>query len=142
MDIILGVGSVGSYLNNHEAKTQNLAYGKYVKRRPINGLNIYDSNNYRENKNMMDDVAYVRYKLSENPKESGIIPNFYNQLQAVQKRNEERNKKIALDQKKRNDIILTEQKTNVENRTVLYKQIILFGILPCILLLIFIQLTL
>jgi hypothetical protein len=141
MDIIAGLTSVGLYFNNHGEKVKYLDYGDILKRTPINGMNIYDSTNYVLNKKYIDDLVDKRYKLSQNPKESGLIPNFYNQLQAVEKRNAEYRKEIMKKEKKQNEIILNEQQTNVESRNVIYKQI-LYGFVLLMFLLIFIQLTL
>jgi hypothetical protein len=141
MDLLIGLPAVGTYFNNNEHKTKYLEYGTAIKRTPINGTNIYESNNYRENKNYVAHIAYERYQDAQNPKLTGVIPNFYNQLVAVQKRWEEQKEKIVADQVKRKEIILTDQKTDVDNRNLKYKNIMIKGILPCFLLLIFIFLT-
>ena len=110
MDILAGLTSLGLYFNNHEEEVKYLDYGTILKRTPINGINIYDSTNYVNNKKFVDDLVDKRYKLSQNPKESGLIPNFYNQFQAVEKRNAERRKIIMEKEKKQNEIILEKKK--------------------------------
>lgn len=140
MDILLGLTSLGSYFNNHPETIKYTNYGNTIKRTPINGTNIYECNNYRADKNYVDDLVYNRYKLSQNPRESGLIPNFYNQMQAVEKRYAEYRKQIIAEQKKKDEIILTEQKANVESRNLIYKQII-FGLIPLMLFFTFISLT-
>lgn len=141
MDIIAGLVGTGKYLNNHEPKNVYLDYGKIVKRTPINGINIYDSHNYREYKNMVVDKAYLRYQEAQRPGETGIITNFFNQYVAVVKRWDEQKKEIIKQHEKKQEVILTEQKKDIEIRTIKYKQIFMWGILPFIILLIFIQLT-
>jgi hypothetical protein len=141
MDIIAGLVGTGTYFNNHEPKTVYLDYGKIIKRTPINGINIYDSNNYREYKNMVADKAYLRYQESQRPGETGIITNFFNQYVAVVKRWDEQKKEIIKQQKAKQDIILEQQRQDIDIRTFKYKQILIWGVLPFIILLIFIQLT-
>jgi hypothetical protein len=141
MDIIGGLVGMGTYFNNHEHKTKYLDYGKLIKRTPINGINIYDSNNYREYKNIVADLAYKRYQMSTDPKKTGIIPNFYNQYVAVLKRWYEQKKEIIKREQKRKEDILEEQKINVEERTFKYKQIFWKGIIPCLILMIFVWIT-
>jgi hypothetical protein len=140
MDIISGLGSLGIYFNNHEDEIKYTKYDNALKRTPINGINIYDNTNYVENKNYYDDLAYNRYQEAVDPKKSGIIPNFYNQFQAVAKRNEEYRQERLKKEIKQNKFILSEQKANVTNRNLIYKQV-LYGMVLMILLLVFVQLT-
>jgi len=141
MDIISGLTAFGTYLNTKIEKPIDNEYDTIVKRTKINGLNIYDSTNYRNNKNYMDDLAYKRYRLSQNPKESGLIPNFYNQFKDVALRNAERQQKFMEEQKKKDKIILEKQIANVESRNLKYKQIFIYGLIPFIFLLLLVYYT-
>jgi len=141
MDIISGLTAFGTYLNTKIEKPIDNEYDTIVKRTKINGLNIYDSTNYRNNKNYMDDLAYKRYRLSQNPKESGVIPNFYNQFKDVALRNAERQQKFMEEQKKKDKIILEKQIANVESRNLKYKQIFIYGLIPFIFLLLLVYYT-
>jgi hypothetical protein len=118
-----------------------LKYDTIIKRTPINGINIYNSNNYREYKNAMADVAYKRYQEALNPAASGIIPNFYNQFKDVARRDAEYRKQFLKEQEKKNKIILEKQKINVEGRNLKYKQIFLYGVIPFIFLLVLLYYT-
>jgi hypothetical protein len=141
MDIISSLTAFGTYLNTKIEKPIDLEYDTIVKRTPINGINIYNSTNYRDNKNYMDDLAYKRYKGTQNPRESGLIPNFYNQFKDVALRNEERQQKFMEEQKKKNAIILEKQIENVGIRNLKYKQIFLYGFIPFIFLLLLLYYT-
>src|ERR1700678_1387198 len=109
MDIVGGLTAFGAYLNGKEQKKVDIHYDKQVKRTPINGLNIYDNYNYPDIKAFMEDLAYKRYHSGLDPKVSGLIPNFYNQLQDVERRNAERMKKFLEEEKKKTKVILEKQ---------------------------------
>ncbi len=141
MDILGGLTFFGTYLNTKIEKPLNLDYDTNIKRTQINGTNIYNALNYRDNKNFMANLAYNRYKESQNPKESGLIPNFYNQLKDVEARNAERHKKFMEEQQKKDKIILEKQIENVESRNFKYKQIFLYGVLPFIMFLLLLYLA-
>ncbi len=141
MDILGGLTFFGTYLNTKIEKPLNLDYDTIIKRTPVNGMNIYNATNYRDNKNFMADYAYKRYKESQNPQKSGLIPNFYNQLKDVEARNAERHKKFMEEQKKKDKIILEKQIENVNTRNLKYKQIFIYGVLPFIMFLILLYYT-
>lgn len=141
MDIISGLTAFGTYLNTKIEKPIDTEYDTTVKRTQINGPNVYNATNYRDNKNYIDDLAYKRYRASQNPRESGLIPNFYNQFKDVALRLAERQQKFEEEQKKKNKVILEKQIENVESRTLKYKQIFLYGLIPFIFLLIMVYYT-
>jgi len=89
MDIFTGISSTGLYMNNKSVP--GCAIGSLdqstIKRTNINGQNIYNSKNYRHNKNYVDNVAWNRYMESKNPMRTGVVPNFYNQQKAIRARN-------------------------------------------------------
>ena len=99
MDIIAGLPAFGTYLNTKILKPVDDEYDTVVKRTPINGLNIYTSHNYKENKDYYDDLAYRRYQACLDPRASGLIPNFFNQFKDVEMRNRERLEKIEAELK-------------------------------------------
>ena len=141
MDIIAGLTSFGIYLNTKQEQPIDLSYDTTIKRTPINGINIYNASNYRNNKNYIDDLAYKRYQEALNPQKTGMIPNFYNQFKDVSARNDERRKKFLEEQHKKDVITLEKQKEDVDTRTLKYGQIFVYGIIPFLFLLILLYLT-
>ena len=57
-----------------------------VKRDQIIGNNIYDSYEYRKLQDYRNKLIYKNTIRAWSPMQTGIIPNFYNQLQSVAKR--------------------------------------------------------
>lgn len=120
METLLGLSLFGSYINT---KTENPAYGSYgsyalgknntVKRKQINGNSVYDATNWRSNKNYVDKIANDRHIAARCPKESGLIPNFYNQFEAVEKRHAVYLNEILKNQKQRDEFILKTQKEDI-----------------------------
>ena len=102
MDILSGLLGVGSIMNNKEVQVHDNINTTRVKRTPINGNNLYDNAKYRTTKRYEDNIAYDRYKLAKDPMNTGVIPNFYNQLQTVTKR-KQAIKEEYLKQKKQKD---------------------------------------
>ena len=141
MDILGGLTAFGAYLNNKEVPVISTDYDTAIQRTVINGQNIYNNTNYRNNKNYMADIAYQRYQQALNPRDTGIIPNFYNQFKDVEARNAANNKIIYDQQQKTKELILQQQFKDIDNRNLKYKQIFIYGLVPFILMMIFIYLT-
>lgn len=116
MDFIGGLATIGTYMNYHNVPPHIVENKPKIKRTPINGNNIYDNAKYREYKLYVDNIADERYTLAKDPMKTGVIPNFYNQLQEVQRRDsiryrdylieKENHKKYLADKEKAaNDIV-------------------------------------
>jgi hypothetical protein len=86
MDILSGLFGIGSYMNSKDVPVHENINTKTIKRTPTNGSNLYSNARYDQNELYVDNVAFERYKLAENPEETGVVPNFYNQMKSVQKR--------------------------------------------------------
>lgn len=80
-----------------------------VKRDPIIGNNIYDNISYRNLQNYLNKLICNNTILSHYPLVTGVIPNFYNQLQAVDRRNTYY-KQQYLNKIRRRDIEIEEEK--------------------------------
>lgn len=141
MDVLTGLASFGAYLDTKEVVEENVDYGTTIKRDPINGLNVYDNWAYPEYKAYVADVAYKRYKEAENPRKSGLIPNFYNQMQEVARRNAEYRDEILKREDAKEKVTLVKQKENIDSRNLKYVNIFLYGFLPLMLLIIFVWWT-
>lgn len=141
MDVLAGLTSFGAYLDTKEVVEKNEDYGDTIKRDPINGLNVYDNWAYPEYKAYVADVAYKRYKEAENPRVSGLIPNFYNQMQEVARRNAEYKAEILKREKEKEKVTLIKQKENIDSRNLKYVNIFLYGFLPLLVLYIFVWMT-
>jgi hypothetical protein len=111
MDIISGLATVGSYMNDREIPSFNETTTGRIKRNQTNGNNVFNSNNYRQNKKYVDNVAWDRYKQAKDPK-SGLIPNFYNQMQAVEKRHQ-----------KYLDLALRKEKARLQSKKIKDRQV-------------------
>jgi len=113
MYILSGLIGVGSIMNNKEVQVHNNINTSRVKRTLTNGNNLYDNAKYRTIKSYENNVAYDRYKLSQDPMNTGVIPNFYNQLQTVIKRQQSA-KNEYLKQKKAREERRNKKDTKVE----------------------------
>lgn len=65
--------------------SNNIINTIHIKRTPTNGVNIYDSYNYKLNKLYLDNLCFNRYMLARYPMQSGLIPNYYNQIKEAEK---------------------------------------------------------
>jgi hypothetical protein len=79
-----------------------------VKRDPIIGNNIYDNFSYRQLQNYLNKLICNNTVLARYPMQTGVIPTFYNQLQAVAKR-EAYHKHQYLENIKRKELELKEK---------------------------------
>ena len=86
MDFLLGLSALGTYMNNNERPEERKINTTRIPRDIIIGNNIYNNASYRYLEAYYNNLAYEQHKLSENPMETGIIPNFYNQLKEVDRR--------------------------------------------------------
>ena len=86
MDILSGLTTVGSYMNSRIQPSHDKINTSRLKRTPIVGSNLYDNADYRDIKSFVDNKAFDRYQLANHPEKTGVIPNFYNQLQVVENR--------------------------------------------------------
>jgi hypothetical protein len=86
MDILGGLGVVGSYMGGRSFVRETKVNTHRIKRTPINGNDTYNARNYRLDKHYQDMIANNRYIQARDPMKTGIIPNFYNQMQVVQER--------------------------------------------------------
>jgi len=85
MDTFAGLLGTGLYMNQKEVPVKKSINSNRIKRTQINGNNIYDNAKHKENKMYVDNIADARYKLADDPINTGVIPNFYNQLQSIDK---------------------------------------------------------
>lgn len=114
MDLITGLSAVGTYMNNRDAPFHDKINTLRIKRNPINGNNIYDNAKYWENKRYVDNIANDRYKLARDPMKTGVIPNFYNQLQVVEKRKEIARKEYLRQKQVRKEFLLHNKDKKIE----------------------------
>ena len=79
MEFITGLGLLGNYFNNSKKETSKIKRNNISK---INstGDNIYDSNDAIRFSDKYKNVGSDRYKKGLNTMESGIVPDFYNQV--------------------------------------------------------------
>jgi hypothetical protein len=88
MDIISGLFVSGKLINdklNSEVKKDCNMTPTYIKPINKNGKNIYYSTEFRDNFRKLHDIADKRYEESKNYKETGIIPNYLNKLEFMEK---------------------------------------------------------
>lgn len=85
MDAVAGLGFAGSYIADRDKIKKDDGTAGSVRRTRINGDNIYNSRNLRKNRRYLKNVANKRYRNSRYPMETGIIPNYYNQVKAVER---------------------------------------------------------
>ena len=85
MDIVSGLAYTGKYIGNKPKPPRELIHNNQVKRTNINGTNIYQARNLGLNRRFVRNKANLRYRKSRQPMETGIIPNFYNQVKVVEK---------------------------------------------------------
>lgn len=86
MDFLLGLSALGTYMNNNERAEEHKVNTTRIPRDVIIGNNIYDNSSYRYIEAYYNNLAYEQHKLAERPMETGIIPNFYNQMKEVDRR--------------------------------------------------------
>jgi len=86
MDLLTGIATVGSYMNNKEVETSKSEPTNRIKRTPLNAENAYTSKNYRKNKYTVDKLTCEQFAKARKPMETGIIPNYYNQIKSVEAR--------------------------------------------------------
>jgi len=89
MDIVTGLAYTGKYIGDKAPPPKELKHNNKVKRSNINGANIYQSRNLGINRRFIRNKANVRYRKSDRPMETGIVPNFYNQVKVVEKEKRE-----------------------------------------------------
>ncbi|QKF93956.1 hypothetical protein QKU48_gp0498 [Fadolivirus algeromassiliense] len=114
MDLVSGLAVVGSYMNNREVPTHDKINTLRIKRNPINGNNIYNNAKYWEYKKYVDNLANERYKLARDPMKTGVIPNFYNQLQVVEKRKEVARQEYLRQKKARKEYLSKIKEKKIE----------------------------
>lgn len=86
MDFLIGLTALGTYMNNNEKIEETKINTTRIPRDITIGNNIYNNNSYRYLEAYYNNLAHEQHKLAERPMETGIIPNFYNQLKEVDKR--------------------------------------------------------
>lgn len=114
MDLVTGLSAVGSYMNGREVPVHDKINTLRIKRNPINGNNLYDNAKYWEYKSYVDNIANERYKLARDPIKTGVIPNFYNQLQVVEKRKEIARQEYLRQKKARREFLLKTKEKKIE----------------------------
>ena len=102
MDLTSGLTAFGKYLSDRTKPDDAPVHTSRVKRSQINTNNIYNSHNVKKNKRFVKGVANKRYKKSRKPRETGIVPNFYNQVEYVNNRDLERWERFRNRQKEKN----------------------------------------
>jgi hypothetical protein len=111
MDFIGGLATAGNFLNEREQPKSIKTHTSRIKRSKPNGNNIYNSWNLKQNRRHVKKKANDRYKLARNTKETGIVPNFYNQVKSVKLR-----KKKNL--QRRRDLINLQTRDNGNNNNI------------------------
>jgi hypothetical protein len=86
MDFISSLATVGNFINDREKPPNIKSHSGRIKRTNINGDNIYNSWNLKDNRRQVKSAASSKYKQSQNPEVSGVVPNLYNQSKAVKNR--------------------------------------------------------
>lgn len=86
MDFLLSLTALGTYMNNNEREEEHKINTTRIPRDNIIGNNIYNNGSYRYLEAYYNNLAYEQHKLAERPMETGIIPNFYNQMKEVDRR--------------------------------------------------------
>jgi len=86
MDFLLGLSALGTYMNNNEREEEHKVNTTRIPRDIVIGNNIYNNSSYRYIEAYYNNLAYEQHKLAERPEETGIIPNFYNQMKEVERR--------------------------------------------------------
>lgn len=94
MDVIGTLTAMGNYFNNKQEPPSDRSNTNDIKRTRINGQNIYDSNELSKNKKIVKKIANDRYYDARSPMESGVVPNIYNQISAIEKQKSD-NLKLA-----------------------------------------------
>ena len=135
METALSLLFLGDYINKKQEPQIFINDSKTVKRTNTTGTNVYSSANWRDYKNYVDKIAYDRYVLAKCPRTSNLIPNFYNQLQAVERRHAVYKQEMLKNQKDQNDYVLKLQLDEVEKVNMMYRNI---GIVMCCILIIII----
>ncbi|MBA42403.1 MAG: hypothetical protein CMF62_00150 [Magnetococcales bacterium] len=79
MDILTGLSFAGKAISNKTLPNKKKSRPDRVKRPYPSVENTYDSKRYRKSTRDVWQCAKKKYKEVENPKESGVIPKFYNQ---------------------------------------------------------------
>ena len=92
MDVFSGMATFGNYVNNKEEIPADKTNTKKIRRAKINGDNIYNSNNFGKAKKHVKSTAKKRRQLARHPKQTGVIPNIYNQIESY---NKEYGKKLS-----------------------------------------------
>lgn len=123
MEYALSLLFLGDHINKKQAPQVFINDSKTVKRTLTTGTNIYSSTNWRDIKNYVDKIAYDRYTAAKCPRTSGLIPNFYNQLQAVEKRHRVYQQEILKRQQKHDEYVLKLQTDEVEKVNLKYRNI-------------------
>jgi len=86
MDFLLGLSALGTYMNNNDREEERKVNTTRIPRDIIIGNNIYNNSSYRYLEAYYNNLANEQHKLAERPEETGIIPNFYNQMKEVERR--------------------------------------------------------
>jgi hypothetical protein len=102
MDILGGLLLSSYIIKNSNIKNTNLNNNISVKDKNYN--NIYNMNNKKSSKNLINNIAKKRYDDSKNPEKTGIIPAFYNK--------KKKNKKVSFDISE--DSVFSDDNNNIE----------------------------
>lgn len=86
MDFLLGLSAIGTYMNNNEREDERKINTTRIPRDIIIGNNIYNNSSYRYLEAYYNNLTHEQHKLAERPMETGIVPNFYNQMKEVDRR--------------------------------------------------------
>ncbi len=87
MDILGGLSTFGTYINNKKVVDNKKKNNNVIKRSQLNGNNIYNSNNYTKNRVGMQRTADSNYSFARHTKETGVVPNLYNRVEDYNNRN-------------------------------------------------------
>jgi hypothetical protein len=99
MDVFGGLASVGAYFTSKEKEPREDTNIGRIRRTPLTGESIYESNDFPQDKRLVNKIASERFKRSKKMKETGIVPPIYNQLSNVtrqKQRNLEKARKQGL----------------------------------------------
>jgi len=78
--ILAGIGLVGYYLNSNDTSTKPETASRILPSSVPNGFDIYNQNRLSVSEEKERKLAHQTYQKSQNPKQTNIIPSYYNQL--------------------------------------------------------------
>jgi hypothetical protein len=77
--IIGSLAMLGTTIDNQNKQPRKNPQSNKIKSKS-NSINLYNSNNYKNAKKTMQELADEKYQLARNPKKTGVIPKYYNRI--------------------------------------------------------------